>query len=222
MKRNRIQIQGIIGSREELNFNSGNAVRLQVAVDHSYNTRAGEKVTDTTWFEVTVQENEHNPALGDLTVGKMVNITGRQRMRRFIRKDGSDGYAWEIIPKIVSLDIPDDKKRIQYAIVYLNGRVGRVEVIQAGDKAKANLSVATEHAWKDKDGNWVAETTWHNVVLWGNKGVKDLSLLHKGMPVKIDGRVRDRKYTAADGSERYMREIDGISWDEVVTEAETA
>lgn len=57
----------------------------------------------------------------------------------------------------------------------------------------------------------VIETTWHNVIAWENPDkpgdITDLSAIRKGDKVKITGSIRQRKYTAADGSQRYSTEI---------------
>ena len=212
---NQIQLQGVIGKAEPFTVNDVKAVRLNIAVDRSYKAKDGSKVKETVWFPTTVFSRKGFPAVEDLTVGKMVNLTGRLRNRRFARPDGSEGSAWDIVPAKVTFDIPEDKKNVQYGIVHLRGRIGNVRLTQVGDKKQATFSVATDYVLKDAGNNISIETTWHQVVIWENKGVKDLSLLAKGMAVEVDGRVRDYKYTGTDGNDHYVHEILAINWNEV-------
>ena len=215
---NLITIQGIIGKAEPVTVNGTKAVRLNIAVDRSYTGKDGSKVKSTTWFLTTVFKGKNFPAVEDLTVGKMVNVTGHQRSRRFVREDGSEGTSWDIVPMKVTLDIPEDKKNSQFCIVRLVGRVGHVRLNQVGDKKQATFSVATDYAYRGADGP-VVVTTWHSVSIWENKGVKDLSLIQTGMPVEVDGRIRDAKYTGTDGNEHTIHEVQAISWSEVQAEA---
>ena len=54
--------------------------------------------------------------------------------------------------------------------VMLIGRLGRdPEVItyENGNK-RMSVSLATSERYRDRDGNWVEQTDWHNLVAWGN------------------------------------------------------
>ena len=215
-QKNVITIQGVIGMAEPFTAGETKAVRLSIAVDRTYTAKDGSKVKEVIWHSCTIFGRAGFPSVDELTVGKMINITGRQRCRRFSREDGSEGYAWEIVPKTVTLDIPEDKKNVQFCVVRLAGRVGSVRLTQVGDKTQALVSVATDFCYKDRSSQeLVVETVWHQVAIWSNKGVKDLSLIQKGMPIEIEGRVRQYKYTAANGTERSVHEVLAINWDEI-------
>ena len=71
----------------------------------------------------------------------------------------------------------------------------------------ARFSVATNVAYKDRDGGAVIETTWHNVSAWEGRGIKDLDQIQKGSKLYIQGRLRNQKYTGADGVERVSSEV---------------
>lgn len=69
-----------------------------------------------------------------------------------------------------------------------------------------SFSVATTNSYKGKDGNYVNETTWHNVVAYGlSDFYKDV--LKKGKKVYIEGRLSKRDYTDKDGVKRYVVEV---------------
>lgn len=91
--------------------------------------------------------------------------------------------------------------------VELLGNVGSVKYQGTGNKKMAIFNLATSKAYNGKDGAAVIETTWHNVVAFEGKDVKDLDKLSKGSKVHLKGRIRNQKFTGSDGQERYSNEI---------------
>jgi len=91
--------------------------------------------------------------------------------------------------------------------IELQGRVGTVRKNTVNGTMVANFSIATDFLYKSRDGSGVSETTWHNVVVWSNKEMPDLSKIAVGMPVYVSGRMRTTKYTSADGTEKYFYEV---------------
>ena len=90
----------------------------------------------------------------------------------------------------------------------IRGNVGNVNILRVGDTRVAHFSVATNVAYKGRNGEPVIETTWHNVTAWeGNKGIPSLDIICKGFPVYVAGRLRSQKYTANDGTERTSMEV---------------
>src|SRR5574343_238498 len=69
-----------------------------------------------------------------------------------------------------------------------------------------NFSLATTHSYKGKDGNWVNDTTWHNIVAFSVSDSVKSSLL-KGNKVCVEGRIQNRNYTDKEGIKRYVTEI---------------
>ncbi|OGU77440.1 MAG: single-stranded DNA-binding protein [Ignavibacteria bacterium RBG_16_34_14] len=74
-----------------------------------------------------------------------------------------------------------------------------------------NLSVttftlATNNRYKGKDGNWVDETTWHNIKSW-NLSDYFKENLKKGRKFYVEGRISKRDYTDKDGNKRYSMEV---------------
>ncbi len=70
----------------------------------------------------------------------------------------------------------------------------------------SNYSIATTYSYKGKDGNWVEETTWHNIVSFNlSDFMKDN--LKKGKKLYVEGRLSKRDYTDKEGIKRYVTEI---------------
>ncbi len=69
-----------------------------------------------------------------------------------------------------------------------------------------NFTMATTYGYKGKDGNWVNDTTWHNIVSFNlSDYFKDN--LKKGKKFYVEGRLSKRDYTDKDGIKRYMTEV---------------
>ena len=92
--------------------------------------------------------------------------------------------------------------------IEIRGNVGNVNILRVGNTRVAHFSVATNFAYKDKNGEPVIETTWHNVTAWeGNKGIPALECICKGFPVFVTGRLRTQKYISGDGTERISYDV---------------
>jgi single-strand DNA-binding protein len=72
---------------------------------------------------------------------------------------------------------------------------------------KVSFSLATSESYKDKEGNKIDQTEWHNIVLW--RGLADVAekYLIKGSQVYIEGKIRTRSWDDKDGNKRYTTEI---------------
>lgn len=91
--------------------------------------------------------------------------------------------------------------------VQLRGYIGSIKVQTAGCSKVARFTVATNYAYRGQDGYCVIETNWSNVVAWHGKDISDLDSLKKGDAVDVIGRLRNQRYTSADGTERSSVEI---------------
>lgn len=91
--------------------------------------------------------------------------------------------------------------------IELRGLVGNVNTQTYPQGKVSHFTVATNYAYKDRNGTPVIETTWHNVTAWENKGVVDLDKLDKGCKVYVSGRLRAQKFTGSDGIERTSFEV---------------
>lgn len=93
--------------------------------------------------------------------------------------------------------------------VILIGNLGadpEVRYTQNGG-AVANLSVATNERWTDRDGNPQERTEWHNVTVWGKTAEHCGQYLSKGRSVYVEGRIQSRTYTDRDGNERKVWDV---------------
>lgn len=93
--------------------------------------------------------------------------------------------------------------------VLLVGRLTRDPEIKStpSGQSVASISMATNRFWKDKNGQRQDKTTFHNVVLWGRLAEIAGQYLTKGQEAYIEGRIETRKYTAKDGTDRYVTEV---------------
>lgn len=87
--------------------------------------------------------------------------------------------------------------------VELKSVVGNAKTQPIGDSYITRFSVATDHAYKDKSGMPVIETTWHQVVSFD----KNAENLQRGDKVYVAGRIRNQRYMDASGNERSTVEI---------------
>ena len=93
--------------------------------------------------------------------------------------------------------------------VILVGNLGKDPEIRhlEGGVSVARFPIATSENYKDKTGNKVERTEWHNIVAW--RGLAEISekYLKKGQSVYIEGRIRTNNYQDKDGIQRYSTEI---------------
>src|SRR5260370_427321 len=71
----------------------------------------------------------------------------------------------------------------------------------------ATLRMATNHAWKDRDGEKQEATEYHNVVVFGASGEAAAKYLTKGQAVFVEGRITTRSWEGQEGQTRYRTEI---------------
>lgn len=93
--------------------------------------------------------------------------------------------------------------------VILVGNLGRdCETRFTADNSFAitTFSIATSRSYKNKEGAWTDETTWHNIVVFNASDYTKENLL-KGKKVCIEGRISTRQYTDKDGNKRYSFDI---------------
>jgi single-strand DNA-binding protein len=69
-----------------------------------------------------------------------------------------------------------------------------------------NFSLATTHSYKGKDGDWVNETTWHNITGF-NLSDYFKENLKKGKKFYVEGRLTKREYTDKEGIKRYSTDV---------------
>ena len=95
--------------------------------------------------------------------------------------------------------------------VILIGNLGKDPEVRYLDSgvAVANFSLATTENYKNKEGERVSQTEWHNVVLWRGLAEVAEKWLKKGSSVYVEGKIRTRKWEDKEGNARYSTEILG-------------
>ena len=100
--------------------------------------------------------------------------------------------------------------------VMLIGNVGRDPNVRylegnnpgAGQGRKvATFTLATSERYRDRSGETRENTEWHNIVAWGQPADVCERFVRKGTQLYIEGKLRTRKYTDAQGMEKYTTEI---------------
>lgn len=92
--------------------------------------------------------------------------------------------------------------------VILIGNLGAdPEVKQVGSSTVANLRLATNEVWNDRDGNRQERTEWHSVTVWGKQAELCGQYLAKGRSVYVEGRLQSRTYTDKEGAERKVWDV---------------
>lgn len=93
--------------------------------------------------------------------------------------------------------------------VILLGNLGKDPVVRKLDngRAVAQFTLATNEKYKDKTGNLVTKTEWHNIVAWSPMAEVAEKFLKKGSQVFIEGKIETRDYTDKDGVQRRITEI---------------
>lgn len=93
--------------------------------------------------------------------------------------------------------------------VILVGNLGKDPEVRYLDSGVvvANFSLATTETYKNKEGERVSQTEWHNIVLWRGLAEVAEKWLKKGSSVYIEGKIRTKKWEDKDGNTRYNTEV---------------
>ena len=92
----------------------------------------------------------------------------------------------------------------------LIGHVGQMEIKsfdgQNGPRKCATFSFATTERYKDRNGEIVNNTEWHNIVSWNHAELCE-KYVSKGSQLYIEGKIRTRSWEDKQGNKRYTTEI---------------
>ena len=93
--------------------------------------------------------------------------------------------------------------------VILVGNVGQDPEVRYLDNNTpvCNIRLATSESYKNRNGERVTSTEWHNVVLW--RGLAEVAdkYVKKGSQLYIEGKLRTRSWDDKDNNKRYTTEI---------------
>jgi single-strand DNA-binding protein len=93
--------------------------------------------------------------------------------------------------------------------VQLIGHVGQepeVKTLTSG-QVLAKLSLATSDIYKNKTGEKVKETYWHNLIAWGKTASVIKDYVQKGQEIAVEGKLTNRSYDDKDGKKHYITEV---------------
>ena len=71
----------------------------------------------------------------------------------------------------------------------------------------ANVSLATNESWTDRNGERQERTEWHRLVFWRKLAEIVGQYLRKGSKVYVEGRIETRSWDDQSGQKRYTTEI---------------
>lgn len=93
--------------------------------------------------------------------------------------------------------------------VMIIGRLGRDPELRyaASGTPMANLRIATDESYTDRDGNKVDRTEWHTVVVFQRQAENCANYLSKGSLVFVEGSLQTRKWQDQQGQDRYSTEV---------------
>ncbi|HYW95300.1 MAG TPA: single-stranded DNA-binding protein [Bacteroidales bacterium] len=95
--------------------------------------------------------------------------------------------------------------------VILVGNVGKDPETRylEGGTAVSKFSMATSETYRNRDGEKITTTEWHNIVVWRGLAEVCEKYVRKGSQLYIEGRIRTRTYNDKDGNTKYFTEIVG-------------
>ena len=71
----------------------------------------------------------------------------------------------------------------------------------------AKFSLATDDSYKDKNGQKIERTYWHNVIIKGGLVKVVESYVVKGQEIAIEGKLTNRSWEDQNGTKRYVTEV---------------
>lgn len=94
--------------------------------------------------------------------------------------------------------------------VSLIGRLGAQPEYTTTESGRglARFSLAVNSSYKDKTGNWVTDTQWHNINAWGKTADLVKRLLSKGQEIVVEGRLMNRSYETKAGEKRFATTVE--------------
>lgn len=85
------------------------------------------------------------------------------------------------------------------------GKNGELRYLANG-QPKIEFTMAVDDSYK-KGNDWVNQSQWFNVVLWGDQAERMAQQLTKGTPVFVEGKLTTRSWDDDQGQKHYRTEI---------------
>ena len=93
--------------------------------------------------------------------------------------------------------------------VILLGNLGRdpeARYLESGSVV-VSFSIATSETYKDRNGNRVDTTEWHNIEMWDGLAKVAEQYLKKGDMVYVEGKIKTESWTDNEGNQRKSTKI---------------
>jgi single-strand DNA-binding protein len=93
--------------------------------------------------------------------------------------------------------------------VILIGNLGKdpeVRYLENG-KAVANVTLATTEKYKDREGNQVESTEWHDLEMWDGLAKIAEQYLQKGKSIYVEGKIKTDSWQDEQGVKKYRTRI---------------
>lgn len=93
--------------------------------------------------------------------------------------------------------------------VILLGNIGADPEVRYLDNNKvvANMRLATSEVYKDREGNRVTQTEWHNLEMWDELAKIAEKFIRKGKEIYVEGKIKTDNWQDKDGNNRYTTKI---------------
>ena len=92
--------------------------------------------------------------------------------------------------------------------VILVGRLGAdPETFSAPTTDITTFSVATDHRWRDREGNLQSETQWTKIAVFGKRALACGEHRVKGQQVYVEGRLKTSSWEDGEGVKRWKTEV---------------
>ena len=93
--------------------------------------------------------------------------------------------------------------------VILVGNLGKDPEVKHFENGgvKASFPLATSESFKDKTGNRVEQTEWHNVVMWRAQAEFAEKYLKKGYTIYLEGKLKTRNWEDQNQVKKYITEV---------------
>ncbi|NBV07819.1 MAG: single-stranded DNA-binding protein [Flavobacteriia bacterium] len=88
--------------------------------------------------------------------------------------------------------------------INLIGRLGVQPEIMNFDSGRklARFTLATKERYKNKQGEWQEEVSWHVINTWGKTAERVEKILQKGQEILLEGKLVSQNYKTSEGVKR--------------------
>ena len=93
--------------------------------------------------------------------------------------------------------------------VFLIGRLTRDPELSHtnGGTPFTRFTIAANRPYRDKSGNWQEETSFIDIVVWGDAADRAVTRFNKGSEIIVEGRLRQSSWETEGGEKRSKIEV---------------